>query len=283
MSLNVGMIYLCITLDIPLNVHTITLYFYAGELSIEAAIPGECGDTINLDHNSPTSQFIVTNAYPSGSAAYCNWYINSPTNTAVVVEFYDWQTLDQSDRIWMYDSTGRQIFHLYSYGQWNRAPHSIVSDSSVRIHFDAYNSVSDSSFGVKVSFTDHLQPNDVGVIPSSGGIIELNDNLTSLTIQTMNSTYEDDGNMDSNWFFTGPVGRRLKVQFHQLNAGYLYVYDGSSTSTSKRVSTFRKPSVMPEDRVFSQNSGTLNTHFDRYEEDESLLFSISITGELISL
>lgn len=124
--------------------------FHAEELSIEGAIPGECGGTINLDQTSPISRFNVTNSYPSDVSAYCNWYINSPLNTVIVVEFYDWKLLDDNDYLRIYDSRGRQLFHAY--GRRDQAPHPIISDSSARVFFNAYYSVSDSYFGVKVSY-----------------------------------------------------------------------------------------------------------------------------------
>ena len=125
--------------------------FHAEELSIEGAIPGECGGTINLDQTSPISRFDVTNSYPSGvSPQYCNWYINSPPNTMIVVEFYDWQLVDYYDYMRIYDSRGREIFFVR--GRFDRAPHQVISDSSANVRFDAYNDVSDSYFGVKVSY-----------------------------------------------------------------------------------------------------------------------------------
>lgn len=126
---------------------------------------------------------------------------------------------------------------------------------------------------------DELSHNDAGVLPSSGGVIELNENTTSLTVQSTNFTSTYVGTTYSYWFVTGPVGSRLKVEFHQLNAGYFYVYDSSSTSGI--VSRFSSPSIMPEDRVFSQNAGTLYFQFNGTYEGVGLLFTISITGELL--
>ncbi|XP_030843218.1 cubilin [Strongylocentrotus purpuratus] len=246
------------------------------ELSIEGAIPGECGGTINLDQTSPISHFNVTNSYPSGVSASCNWYINSPPNTMIVVEFYDWQLIDDNDYLSIYDSRGRQIF--YAYGKLQQAPHPVISDSSARVYFNAYynNDVSDSYFGVKFSYIDGH--NDASVLQSSGGVIELNENTTSLTVQSMyfTSTYYVE-NVNNYWFVTSPVGRRIKVEFHKLKAGHFYVYDSSNTSGI--VSRFSNPSIMPEDRVFSQNTGTLYFQFSGTYGGVGLQFTISITDE----
>ena len=136
------------------------------------------------------------------------------------------------------------------------------------------------SFVFRILFIlDELRHNDAGVLPSSGGVIELNENTTSLTVQSMNVTIPYYGYLDNYWFVTGPVGSRLKVEFHQLNAGHFHVYDNSSQSGI--VSRFSSPSIMPEDRVFSQNAGTLYFQFNGTYGGVGLLFTISITGELL--
>ena len=148
--------YCFMVFTLTMDAHSLILFssLHAEELSVEGAIPGKCGGTINLDQTSPISHFNVTNSYPSSVSVSCSWYINSPPNTMIVVDFYDWQLLDNKDFMRIFDSRGRQIFYANPYGRLNQAPNPFISDSSAHVFFyGEYNTLLlDTYFGVKVSY-----------------------------------------------------------------------------------------------------------------------------------
>ena len=122
-----------------------------------------------------------------------------------------------------------------------------------------------------------------GTIPSSAGVIELNENTTSLTIKSANLTSHDSSfYMYNYWYVTGPTGKRIKVNYENLQTGDdvgFVVYDDGNAN--KPVSRFSNPFPLPPvEFVFTKNTATFYMYFSWATPGEGVTFTVSITGKL---
>ena len=128
---------------------------FTGEISPESTNPENCGGTFHLDQNSPTTVINASNAFiPTISPGYCDWYIYSPTNTYIIMEF-EQISLAMNDWLYVFDSQGRFLLRI-SDDVSNMIFFPIISDAYVHVQFDAYEITSNSYLAAIVSFTGNV-------------------------------------------------------------------------------------------------------------------------------
>ena len=104
-------------------------------VGVSAALQDQdkCGKTVHLDRHS--SKLVLNSSidFPWIWPGVCDWYIYSPTNTNIVLEF---QQLSLEYGYWLYvfDSQGRDLLRTRGL---KMVPFPVISDNAAHIQFDA--------------------------------------------------------------------------------------------------------------------------------------------------
>ena len=116
--------------------------------------PNPCGGTIILDQTSPV--VIFNSTYQNSGGSSCFWYIQSPSNTHIIIEFHVFSFA--YDDIYSYDSRGRRLLYMQTSGSIRTMSMSydlnpVISDSYARLEFFPYYSSYVYVLSVEVHFS----------------------------------------------------------------------------------------------------------------------------------
>ena len=123
-------------------------------------------------------------------------------------------------------------------------------------------------------------PDSNGFLLSSAGIINLDENTSSLTIKSTDfSTSYNKLEVDvyAYWYVASPPGSRVVVEYQTMQTGgWLSVYDVVDTS-SIQISSFSDTLPAPGHTVFSGNEATFYMYSGN-NNVEGVIYTLSVTG-----